>query len=387
MNRWLALMLVLVTLVAIGCAVPAAPVAAPQEKAAAPKTSAKADWETKWESTLAEAKKEGSVSVYSTFMADQRVLLSQAFKARFGIELDFSPFARGAEIQAKVEAERRAGLYLADAFGVGTTTLIATMKPAGLLGPVEPLLMLPEVKDPKAWRREQFPFMDKDRYVIVFIAGLQRYLAYNTDMIKEGEITTYKDVLKPQFKGKITLNDPTVTGAGNAMMGHLARDLWTPEEAGDFLRRLIKDQEANIQRDKRLHVEQVARGKYPVGVGTTPDGVAEFLEVGAPIASVKLKEGYKTSSSGGSIAVPTRMAHPNAGLVFLNWLLTNEGQRLAARGFGMPSLRLDVPTEGIHPLFIPEPTDKIFLDSEEDIIFRGQMLDVAKKIIDEATRK
>ncbi|MBI4332081.1 MAG: ABC transporter substrate-binding protein [Chloroflexi bacterium] len=354
----------------------------PATKAAAP--ALKTTVEQRWESTLAEARKEGVVTVYALWRPENRTTLTQAFKDKYGINIEFSPFSRGSDLLAKVQAEQRAGMYVADVFGAGGPTLVATMKPEGVLGSIEPLLMLPEVMDAKYWGGGKFPFLDKDKTAVGMIASVQRYLAYNTDLIKKGEITTYKDVLKPQYKGKLTLNDPTVTGVGNAFLSHLAMDIWNLEETKAYLRALVRDQGAVIQRDNRLHVESVARGKFPIAVAPLPDGLDEFLKLGAPIDAVIVKEGTFVSPAAGAMAVAPKPAHPNATAVFVNWVLTKEGQTVFARGFGNPSIRNDVPTEGFHPVLLAQPGEKIFIDSEDAIIFRGQMLAIAKQVIEEA---
>ncbi|MBI4331449.1 MAG: extracellular solute-binding protein [Chloroflexi bacterium] len=385
---WLTIVLVTGSIVLAACAQPLAPPAAPEAKGPAAKVASRAAWEEKWESTLARAKQEGVVRVYSGWGAETRVLLSQAFKDKYGIELEFTPFSKSAEIVARVQAEKRAGLNIADVFGAGATTQITMMKPEGLLGPIEGFLILPEVTDPRAWQGEKPPFVDKDKRVIGMIAGLQRQISYNTTMVKEGEITSYKDLLKPQYKGKIAMADPSLSGTANAMFGHLAYDLWNQEEASDWLRQLIKQQEAIIQREHRLVVEWVARGKYPVGIGGQYESVAEFMNLGAPISVAVQKEGHSMDYAAGGLGVPTVSPHPNAAAVFVNWLLTKEGQTLfAVKGYGYPSRRLDVPTEGINPVFLPRPGEKVFYASEEAIVFRGKMMEVARKIMEEASRK
>ncbi len=377
--------LLILVLATVACTPPPASTPAPVARETAP--GARATWELEWERTLAEARKEGSVSIYGLWAVATRTSLSQAFKDKYGITLEFTPFSRGAEMLARAQTEQRAGLYAADIFGAGGPTLVSTMKPEGVLGPVEPLFLLPEAVDGRVWRGGNLPYLDKDRFAIGLVAALQRYLMYNTDLVKKDEITGYRDVLKPQFKGKITMNDPTVTGAGNAFMSHLAMDLWDLEQARDFLTRLIREQEVVIQRDPRLNVETTARGKHAVGLAPQTESLAEFLRAGAPLALVVVKEGAFVSPGQGAMAVPRRLAHPNAARVFINWLFTREGQTVFSKAFGSPSLRTDVPAEAVHPILLPQPGEKLFLDNEETIDFRGKMLGIAREVIEQASKK
>ncbi len=366
---------------------PAVPASSPGTPAAGVKAAPGADWERKWETTLAGARKEGIVRVYTIWAAKTRTLLSQAFKEKYGIELEFTPFARGAELLAKYQAEKRAGLQTADVFGVGASSLITMIKPAGLLGPLEPLLILPEVTDPNGWSGKKFPFIDHEKLIVGMIAAVQRHIDYNTDMIKEGEITGYKDLLKPQYKGKIAIADPRLTGTAAALFNHLTYDLWNAEEASKWLRQILVQQEAVIQREHRLVVEWVAKGKYPIGIAGQSESVAEFMNLGAPINVVIQKEGHFVDYAAGALGVPTAQPHPNAAAVFVNWLLTKEGQTLfAVKGYGYPSLRHDVSTQGINPMFIPRPNEKLFYLTEGAIKHGGRMMEVAKKIVEEANK-
>ncbi len=340
--------------------------------------------EKNWNTLINDAKKEGTVVIYNTAWVPQvRISLAQAFKEKYGISLEFSPFARGAELLAKVNTEQRAGLYLADVFGAGAGTIVASMKPAGLLGEIEPLLIHPEVIDGKYWRGGKFPFLDKDKNAVGMIASVQRNIIYNTSLIKKGEINTYKDLLKPQFKGKITINDPRVSGSGKEVFLHLALNLWNMEEVKTYLTQLLKQQEAVIERDNRQHVEGVSRGKYAIGLGPDPDALASYLKMGAPVEAILIKEGVFVSQAAGCIGIPTKLVHPNATKLFLNWLLSKEGQTVFATSFGNPSLRTDVSSTQFNPTFLLQPQEKVFLASETSILFTNEITKVTKQIIED----
>lgn len=373
----------------IGCNIP---VSAPEATLKIPEQSnikegiekATNAWETRWADTLAKAKKEGVVSIYSLWPPENRATLIKAFKDKYGIELDFTVFSRGAEMLAKVKAEERAGLKVADAFGAGETTLLVILKPEGTLAPIEPLLILPEVLDKNAWRGGKIPFTDKEGMSLSMMGIVQRTVIYNTGLIKEGEITSYKDLLKPQYKGKIAMNDPTLSGSGNAFMMHLGENLWGEAEASEFLRRLIKEQEMVIVRDNRIHVEWVAQGKYAIGLAPN-DIHYSFIEMGAPIRHALVREDNRLTASTGALGIAARLAHPNAATIFVNWLMTKEGQTIFARS-AVPSMRLDVSTEGVNSILIPIPGEKYFINSEDLVLARGKWLEIAQKVVGEATK-
>lgn len=381
---WLLLSTILGALLLSACAGPspgAGPVTAVEKAAPAPK----AGWEQKWDTVLAEAKKEGVVAVYALWGPEPRNALTQAFTAKYGINLEFSLFSRGADLVAKVQAENRASLSLADVFGGGNTTLLVNMKPEGVLGPIPPLLILPEVLDANAYRRGRIPLTDEDGTALSLIEGNIRYVVYNSNLIKEGEITSYKDLLKPQYKGKITFNDPTVSGSGNGFLTHIWQ-LWGEAEAIDFFRRLIKEQEVVIVRDNRIHVESVARGKYAIALATFADTTQEFIALGAPLKKAIIEEDIRVTASAGALGVPTRFAHPNATTVFVNWLLTKEGNSVFVKSYGQPGVRVDATTENVDPLAILVPGKKYEGETEKFLGARGRWMELAKKIMEETAK-
>ncbi len=343
------------------------------------------EWEKQWNAVLDAGKKEGIVVIYNLWRPETRTALTKAFYEKYGIKPEFISFSKGAELQAKVQTEKQAGMYAVDVIGAGIPTLIVTMKPAGLLGSLKPLLILPEVLDPHAWRAGRVPLADEDGSALGMIGVVIRTVVYNTSLIDGTKITTYKDLLSPQYRGKITMDDASVTGPGNAVISHLGHSLWGEAATVDFLRKLIRDQGTDIQRDDRMQMESVARGKYAIAFAPLPDMAAEFMSLGAPVKFSLVKEDNRITSAAGALGVPSHMAHPNAAKVFINWLLTKEGQTIFSQSFGNPSSRADVPTKDFNPLIVPVAGEK-YHSELESMAERGKWLALAKKIKEEASK-
>lgn len=344
------------------------------------------DWQARWDKTVAEAKKEGTVSIYVTAYlgAELRSALGKAFKDKYGIELAFSPFS-GSDMAAKVKAEEGAGMFLADVYMDGNTPFVLTFKPDKLLGNMDQMLILPEVLDDKAWDSGKLFEFDKDHLMINMLRVINRSVVYNTDMVKENEISSYKDFLKPQFKDKVTITDPTQSGPGGWFANHLV-DVFGFDGAMQYLDDLLSKQNAVIQRDARMHIETVARGKYAVALGGGTQYIADFMALGSPIAIKIPSEGDGGGASFGSLSIPTKQRHPNAAAVYINWLLTKEGQSLFAKGSGNPSRRLDASTEGVNPIFLPMPGEKVAWDTIEFKMRNAQVFQATKAIIDKAAK-
>lgn len=348
----------------------------PAPGVAQPTSKPQEAWELEWERFKAEAKKEGEVVLYGQLGASAQQALRKVLKEKFGIEAIFVAL-RGEETTNKIIAEQNAGLYLADVIFATTNNIINYLKPQGRIPPMDSAIIFPEILDPKVWWQGRIPWVDNDqRYHIAFLAGPRVDVMVNAAQVKPGEIKSYKDLLAPKWKGKIVINDPTVSGSGNAWFSAMAEFITGPE----YLRELVK-QEPVILRDQRLQVEWVARGKNPVLIAATEQVEADFIKAGANIDLLVLEEGGYVSQSSGAISLAARASHPNAAKVVINWVLSKEGQTVLSETFLMQSGRVDVPTDFLPRFAVRKPGLKYFNTSTEDFQYKkNKNLQVAKEI-------
>lgn len=331
--------------------------------------------QTEWDRLVAAARKEGSVLIVGTALGGTKQVMSQAFRAKYDISLEYID-GRGGEVVARVLAERKAGIYSVDMGHVGTTTF-QDIKKNKITLPLEPFLFLPGVVDGKQWTGGRLPFIDRDRHALAFVSMVIPSIVVNTDVVRPDEITRNTDLLSPRWKGKIVIVDPSMAGASNNWFTHVVTQLYGRDRGLQFMRDLIK-QEPVLTRDNRLQLEWVARGKYPVGVGQSNAVLAEFKQAGAPVANAGLGEvGYISGGSGNAFMFD-QAPHPNASKLYLNFLLSKEGSQLWSPAHGYPSLRLDVNNEQFDAALIP-PRDTV-IKTEEYIELQIEMRDVAKEI-------
>ena len=312
-----------------------------------------AGWQKKWDEARAKAKGEGKVVVLGPPGDQIRDAITKGFAKAFpDISIEFSG-ARGGELATRIKAERDAGIYSADILINGTSTANAYFKPMNALDPVEPALILPEVIDPKNWRDNRLEFSDRStRFNLVITTQTNVPLIYNPKQIKAEEVNELYKLLEPKWKGKIVVQDPIPSGTGNGVF----RWLWHvlgPEKTKDYYTKM-RAQAAAVDRDQRRQIEWVAQGKYPLHLA--PGTVMYQLEKRglkfAVIDSFKDYGSYLTPGFGG-LMVMNKAPHPNAGKVFINWLLTREGQTLFSKGMGYVSRRLDVPTDHVPSYWVP----------------------------------
>lgn len=324
------------------------------------KEAVRASWEKKWESTLKVAQQEGRVVIYVSSMAPSLKEATPLVKKKYGLNLEIIT-GRGSELRGKLLQERNNGLFLPDVFISGLNTIYGTVKSAGAIDPIEPALMLPEVLDTKLWFEGKLPFADEERRIFSLINGPKPMLGYNTEMVKPAELQSIFDLLNPRWKGKILINDPTVTGSSFASFSTF---IYYKVVDADFFRQIVSQQNLML-RDMRLVVDWVAKGRYPVALWAHEAYMAEYTKAGAPIAWVNIKEGAEISSMGGNLVLVNKAPHPSAAKIFINWFLSKEGQTIMQNIEGAQSSREDIPTGSLDPLRARQPGGKYYRATNE----------------------
>ena len=311
-------------------------------------------WQKKWDQALAQAKTEGKVVVLGPPGDQIRDAITKGFAKAFpDITIEFSG-ARGGELATRIKAERDAAIYSVDILINGTSTANAYFKPMKSLDPIEPQLILPEVIDTKNWRDNRLEFSDRStRLDLVFATQNNVPVIYNPKQVKAEEVDELYKLLDPQWKGKIAVQDPIPSGTGNGVF-RWAWHVLGPEKAKDYYTKM-RAQAAAVDRDQRRQIEWVAQGKYPLHLA--PGTIMYQLEKrGLKFGVIPAFKDYGSylTPGFGSVMVMNKSPHPNAGKVFLNWLLTKEGQTAFSKGMGYVSRRRDVPSDHVPSYWVPK---------------------------------
>jgi ABC-type Fe3+ transport system substrate-binding protein len=290
---------------------------------------------SRWDQVVAGAKKEGKVVVSIPPGAELRKSLKAVFEKRFGIELELIT-GRGTASAKKIADEFRAGLRLTDVHTGGSGPISSVF--SGMLVPVEEQFILPEVADPKQWWGGHMYVDNAKRYGYSFLAFVQDAVWYNTDLVKPEELRSYDDLLNPKWRGKIGYSDPRRGGAGQGNWAFL----WKTK-GEEFLKKLVQ-QNLVIMNEERPLAEALAKGSLAITVGLDIDNFISFVRAGLPVKPLpQLKDGIYPVTGSGALAVLKDAPHPNATKLFVNWLLSKEGQETYQSALGEPTRRLDVP--------------------------------------------
>ena len=127
-------------------------------------------------------------------------------------------------------------------------------------------------------------------------------------------------------------------------------------------------------------MEWVARGKYPIAVAASFQVVTDFVAAGAPVKRIHAEEGTDITAAAAVLSIPLKPEHPNAAAIFLNWMLTDEGQRNFAESFGSGAVRVGVKTAVRDPSALPLLGEKLLWEDEEFVLNTANARVVAKDI-------
>src|SRR5262245_2988912 len=296
---WLALVVGLALVgTACGAGAPASTPARSSSGGASPAAGAAApggaDWEQQWSDLVAAARQEGRLVVLGPPTPELRRRMPEAFQQRFGITVEYTGQASG-DYAARLDSERRAGIYSTDIVVAGANSMYEVIAgrgqiengAMGMLAPLRPVLLLPEVLDTSRCRTGKLLFMDPAGEYVLRTANFTGNAAtINTDLIAPSAIQSVYDLLKPEYRGKIAAHDPTIPGAGISDAAYKYERL-----GSDYLKQLFVDQEVVITRDHRQTADLLARGSNPIALYLQEQAVADLLDQGLPALSLPRLQG------------------------------------------------------------------------------------------------
>lgn len=250
----------------------------------------------------------------------------KAFKERYpGVELVYNDLGSAATVVALEKARNRPQADTAYYFA-GSALDAAK---AGVVEGYRPVNFdrLPgELRDPEA------------RWFAVHTLSVA--FLVNTKLVKAVP-QNWADLLKPDYKNTIVYQDPRSTGQGQVVVFAAAfgngGDMDNVTPGIDYLGRLTKA--GNVLRTVgTTPYAQFIKGEIPIWIGYENDGLrAKYTDgLGDDIAVVIPAEA--SAAAPYAISLVKNGPNPNAGKLWLNFVLSDPGQKIFAEGYVRPSV-------------------------------------------------
>jgi len=257
-------------------------------------------------SGLDRAKREGSLTLYTSLAPTESQPLAQAFERKYGVKVQLWR-GQSDEVVQRVTTEAKGRRFAVDVIETNgpEMEMIAREK---LLGPLQSAYVADLPANAIPAHRTWFP--DRMNYFVV---------GYNTAKVKRGDIpSTYEGFTDPKWKGRIALE-----ATDSEWMATLIKT--SPANKGTDLIRKIAALQPSLRKGHVLLASLVAAGDVPVGLAMYNSNIETLKRKGAPIDFVPVQPVIARPQG---IGVARNAPHPHAAALFAEFVLSPEGQKL-----------------------------------------------------------
>ena len=304
------------------------------------------------------AKKEREVVMYTSLNLKDSVPLTEAFEKKTGIKVQLWR-ASSEKVLQRAITEARAGRFSPDILETNGPEMEALYRERLLEEFFSPHFTdLPAAAFPKHrhYVADRFNFFT---------------IGYNTNLVKPEEVpNSYEDLVHPRWAGRVGIE-----GSDVDWFGAVAKSMG--EEKGLAFFRKLADSKPQIRTGHTLMAELVASGEIPLAATLYNHNVERLIVKGAP---VKWKAIQPTFGRPNAIGVARRAPHPHAAMLFVDFMLSKEGQTILKERNRVPaSLSVDThlnkfPFHMIDPVITLDENDK-WEKLWSDLFLKGKKLE------------
>ena len=274
------------------------------------------------------AKKEGTLTLYTTIAEKDLPVIIRPFEDKYGIKVNVWRAGTDKVLQRAV-TETKAGKNDFDVVHFGAPEMEALTREKVLRpvdSPVHKDLQAGSVPAHKSWA------------ATILSVWVQ---AYNTNAVKKEDLPkTYRDLLDPKWKGKLGIevkNDDWF-----ATVVHL---MGTEKQGLEFFEKLVATNGISPRQGHTLLNNMVVSGEVPMALTVYNYMPEQAKKKGAPIDWIALEPAVARANA---VGVAARAPHPNAALLFYEYLLGPDGQKAFVSIDYVPTnTRVESPLKGV----------------------------------------
>ena len=277
---------------------------------------------------VAAAKKEGALTLYTTIAEKDLPVIVGPFEKKYGIKVSVWRAGTDKVLQRAV-TEYSAKKYDVDAIHFGAPEMEALTREkvlAPVTSPVHKDLQPGSVPAHRSWA------------ATILSVWVQ---AYNTNAIKKEDLPrTYKDLTNPKYKGKLGIE------AKNDDWFATVVHLMGSEQAGlRFFQDVVATNGISPRQGHTLLNNMVVSGEVPLALTVYNYMPEQAKKKGAPIDWIALEPAVARANA---VGVTRHAPHPNAALLFYEYLLGPEGQAaMVSIDYVPTNTKVESPLKGI----------------------------------------
>jgi iron(III) transport system substrate-binding protein len=291
----------------------------------------------------AAARKEGTLTIYTTFAEKDQPALFKPFEAKYGVKIVVWRAGTDKVLQRTIQ-EAAARKYTVDVIHFGAPEMEALSREKilqAVSSPVHKDLQPGSVPSHREWA------------ATLLSVWVQ---AYNTNLIRRQDLPrTYADLLDPKWKGKLGIeakNEDWFASVVDVMGGG--------DKGLQFFRDLVARNGLSPRTGHTLLNNMVIAGEVPLALDIYNYMPEQAKRKGAPVDWFALEPAVARSNA---IGIARRAPHPNTALLFYEYMLGVEGQRFLVKMDYVPAnTKVASPLKGVRIL----QTDPIRTLDESD---------------------
>ena len=279
------------------------------------------------ERIAAAAKKEGTLTFYTTFAEKDQPALLKPFEAKYGVKVNVWRAGTDKVLQRTV-AEAAARRYEVDVVHFGSPEMEALSREKILQAVTSPAhkdLLPGSVPPHKEWA------------ATLLSVWVQ---VYNTNLIRKAELPkSYAELLDPKWKGKLGLE-----AKNQDWFASMVEIMGGGEKGLKFFRDLVSINGVSVRHGHTLLNNMVIAGEVPLALSVYNYMPEQAKKKGAPVDWFALEPAVARSNA---VGVARRAPHPAAALLFYEYMLTGAQQYLVAMDYVPTSTKVPSPLKGV----------------------------------------
>ncbi len=286
---------------------------------------------------IAEAKKEGALTFYTSVnKLQQDSPIIEAFQKKYGIKVTVWRAASEKVLQ-RVLIETKADRFDVDAMTITASDLEALHREKLLQQVESPYfadLMPAALPSHKEW---------VGTYLLAFVQ------AYNTKAVNQKDLPkTYRDLLDPRWKNRLGIESKDYEWF-YSIVKEMGED-----EGIAFFKQLVAKNGVSVRNGHSLLTNLVASGEVPLALTVYHYTAEQLKEKGAPIEWFAIEPAIASLAATGISKNPP---HPNAAVLFYDYLLSEEAQKmLLEMDYAPVNKKVNSPLKNIRVKFIDPAT-------------------------------
>ncbi len=278
------------------------------------------------------AKKEGELSIYTSAQSDDMGALVSAFEKKYGIKVSVWRSSSEKVLQralAEAQANRHT-MDIAETNGPELESMHREKILEAVKSPYLADLIAPAIRPHGDWVGTRLN---------VFVQ------AYNTSLVKKEELPkTWEDLANPKWKGKLGIEqeDSDWLAGQYAELGEA--------KANKVFKDMVATNGVSARKGHTLLTQLVVSGEIPLALTVYNYKAEQLKNKGAPIDWFSIGPAIARPNG---VAVAKKAPHPHAAVLFYDFEISPEGQKiLAGRDFVPTSKKIDTPLNKVPMKFV-----------------------------------